>query len=428
MRILITGATGFIGSHIANAIQKAGHQLTLCVRNPIRAQESFPQATCIPVNFNAGQQVSDWLPHLKNIDVVINAVGIIRETGSQSFNALHRDTPIALFSACEIAGVQRVIQISALGADKSAFSQYHLSKRAADDVLSKLDLHWDILMPSIVYGPRAKSMAFFKAISALPFIPLVDSGDQPVQPIHIGDLVAAVMCCIEERDAANRRIELVGPKLVSQRDLYTRLRRWLGYGAPRFVSLPYSITLRLARWGGFLGDTPINEETVKMLQHGNTGDVTGFTGEFGYLPKSLDQALDEVPAQQSDRWHATLYFIRPWLRWSIAFVWLFTGLISAFVVPTEVSFNMLEKTGIQGIWGLITLYSAAAADILIGIAVLYRYQLRLVGWLQITLILLYTLIITLSQPEQWLHPFGPITKNAPMILSILVMMILEEKQ
>ncbi|MES9905060.1 MAG: SDR family oxidoreductase [Sedimenticola sp.] len=426
MRILITGATGFIGSHITQAMIKAGHHVILCVRNPATAQQRFQVAECIQVDFTQEQEVVIWVPRLKNIDIVINAVGIIREHGMQTFDALHRDAPTVLFQACEIAQVKRVIQISALGADETALSQYHLSKRAADEALSQLKLEWAVLMPSIVYGSNAKSMALFKAVASLPVIPLVDAGDQPVQPIHISDLMVAVLDCVETKQPIQKRIELVGPEPITMRELYSRLRNWLGFAQPRFAAIPYSITLLFARWTGFLTKRPISEEAVQMLKRGNTGDVGNFVNTYGYLPKSFDQALSETPAQQADRWHAGLYFLRPLLRWSIAFVWIFTGIISVFVVPTEVSFTLLTKAGVTGLFAPLILYGASATDILIGLAVLTRHRPRLVGWLQITVIILYTLIITASQPEQWIHPFGPVTKNIPMIASILVMMTLEK--
>ncbi|UUZ56995.1 hypothetical protein LP419_20065 [Massilia sp. H-1] len=76
---------------------------------------------------------------MKEVDVVINAVGIFRESGAQTFARLHTDTPCALFAACAASdSVRLVIQISALGADQDADTAYHLSKKAADDFLATL--------------------------------------------------------------------------------------------------------------------------------------------------------------------------------------------------------------------------------------------------------------------------------------------------
>ncbi|MCU7921402.1 MAG: NAD(P)H-binding protein [Candidatus Thiodiazotropha sp. (ex Dulcina madagascariensis)] len=428
MRILITGATGFIGSHIMRTLLLDGHQVVGCTRHPGTVMPHHPNAAFIQADYATDHAVADWLPRVSDMDIVINAVGIIREQGNQTFASLHTKGPIALFRACEKAGVKKVIQISALGADDTAFSQYHLSKKAADDHLATLALNWLVLMPSIVYGEGAKSMAFFKAIAGLPWIPLVDRGDQPIQPIHISDLTKLISGVVKSPSALKKRCEIVGPAPITMKALYTKLREWLGLGSPRFFSIPYPVALRLARWGRFLGSTPMTDETVAMLRKGNTGDVGQFVDQTWDLPKSIDQRLIDTPSQDSDRWHAGLYFLRPALRLSIAFVWLFTGFISAFAVPTETSYAMLAKTGISGVFAPLMLYGAAATDILLGIAVLIRYRMTLSGWTQISLILLYTLIISISQPEQWLHPFGPVTKNAPLIMAILIMMVLEKRQ
>ncbi len=427
MNVLITGASGFIGSHITQTLIKDGHIVTVCVRIPKLAQQRWPSAHAITTDFSKDHHSSEWLPRLDDIDVVINAVGIIRETGSQTFEALHTAAPCALFKACEKAGVKRVIQISALGADETAFSQYHLSKRAADECLMELNVNWSILMPSIVYGPGAKSMTFFRALASLPLTPIIDKGDQPVQPIHIDDLIQAVSQIIQPETSGQHQIELVGPKAITIKEIYSLLRHWLGLGNARFISLPYQLTLIAGRLGGFLGNTPMTTESVQMLRKGNTADVTPFIKQFGFEPISFEQALINIPAQQTDRWHAGLYFLKPLLRFSIAFIWIFTGIVSAFVFPIEQSYAMLAKAGITGIWAPIMLYGAAATDLTLGLATLMAYRLPIVVSIQIAVIILYSIIITFSQPEQWIHPFGPVSKNIPFIVATLTMLVLERK-
>ena len=428
MNILITGASGFIGSHLVDAMTHAGHNVTACVRNTHAAKHRWPGIHVEQGDFTRDHSEGNWLPRLTGIDAVINAVGIIRETGQQTFDALHTQTPIALFRACKQAGVKRVIQISALGADDTAFSQYHLSKRAADDVLMSLDLNWTILMPSIVYGPGAKSMAFFKAMATLPLIPIIDSGNQPVQPIHINDLCNAVIQLVEPGAPDTLRIEMVGPHPVTMKTIYGQLRHWLGLGTARFISMPYGLALVAGRLGGFLGNTPITPDAIKMLRNGNTADVTPFIQQFGFMPIAFEDTLKQAPAQQPDNWHAGLFFLKPLLRFAIAFLWIFTGVISAFVFPAEQSIAMLAKAGITGVWAPIMLYGAAATDIALGLATLLAYRISLVGMIQISVIVLYTLIISFSQLEQWLHPFGPISKNIPLIVATLVMIVLERKR
>ena len=428
MNILITGANGFIGSHITQELINHGHHLTLCVRNTETVERRWPDAKSIKMDFCNKNKVADWLPHLNEIDLVINSVGIIRETGSQTFTALHTTTPSALFKACEIANVKKVIQISALGTDANALSQYHRSKYAADQYLASLSLNWAILMPSIVYGSGAKSMAFFKSLAALPWIPLVDKGDQPIQPIHIDDLVKAVLQLIPKESANQLRIACVGPEAITFKQLFTQLRQWLSLPPGRFISMGYHLTLIAGKFGGFLGNTPVTTETIQMLRQGNTADVTPFIKQFGFTPISVETSLSNTPATTADKWHAGLYFLRPLLRISIALLWIFTGIVSAFVFPVEQSYAMLAMAGITGSWAPFMLYGAAATDIALGVATLLAYRLNLVGMTQIAIIVLYTTIISATQAEQWLHPFGPISKNIPLIIATLIMLVLERER
>lgn len=428
MNILITGASGFIGSHLVDALEEAGHHVTVCVRHAKAAQRRWPDIHVIAGDFSRDHDAAHWLPRLEGIDVVINTVGIIRETGQQTFDALHTKAPIALFRACEQAGVKRVIQVSALGADDTAFSQYHLSKRAADEVLMSLNLDWIILLPSIVYGPGAKSMTLFKAIAASPLMPLIDNGDQPVQPIHIDDVCQAVLQLVDPIAPSQLRIEMVGARPITMKDLYTELRRWLGLGHPRFIAIPYRLALLGAHLGGFLGNTPMTREAVAMLRRGNTADVTPFIHQFAFEPMAFEDALKKTPAQQADYWYAGLFFLKPLLRLTIAFVWIFTGIVSVFFFPVEESYAMLARAGITGYWAPIMLYGAATTDVALGLATLLAYRMSLVGTIQIAVIVLYTAIITFSQFEQWLHPFGPVSKNIPLIVATLIMMVLERQR
>ncbi|MCG8429155.1 MAG: SDR family NAD(P)-dependent oxidoreductase [Chromatiales bacterium] len=434
MRVLITGATGFIGSHIVQMLLNKGHQIVAVVRCRKALAQHWPEIEVIELDFAQTDNSTQWLKHLHNINTVINCVGIIREQGKQTFATLHTKAPMALFQACEQAKVEQVIQISALGAATTALSEYHRSKAAADSYLSTLNLNGVILKPSIVYGPGAKSTALFKGMVGLPITPLIDSGNQSIQPVHISDLVKAVERCIDSNTHGNGNIQhnievdVVGPAPITIKALYQKLSHWLGFGEPRFFSLPYSLSLRFADWLGFLGNTPITKETVQMLRAGNTGSVTPFEQTFRFMPQPIDQVLTDTPAHTADRWHSRLYFVRPLLRASIAFIWLFTAVASAALYPHADSYTLLGNAGINQTWAPVMLYGAVLCNLLLGVATLLRYRIVATGLLQIALILIYTSIITLSQPEFWFHPFGPVSKNIPLLVAIWIMIILEKEQ
>lgn len=425
MRILITGANGFIGRHLVHALRMQ-HDIVVCVRDPESAKERFPGLGTVVRDFATTTTVEAWLTCLRRIDVVINAVGIIRESRTQTFEQLHHRAPCAMFQACARAGVRKVIQISALGADDTAFSQYHLSKRAADDCLRQLDLDWVIVKPSLVYGPGGTSAAFFKALAALPLIPIVDRGEQPIQPIHIDDLVTAIVTLLRPDAPARLSLDAVGPHPITFKGMLEQYRHWLGLPVGHLLPVPYTLSLFAGRLAGFLGNTPMTGEAIEMLRRGNTGDVSTLNAVLRITPHSLEMALAEHPAEQGDRWHANLFFLRPLLRIALGLLWLFTGIVSLGLYPLDQSVMLVEQAGITGSLAPLAVYVAALLDGALGLATLTRYHIRWVGLAQISLMIGYSLLISIGLPEVWLHPFGPITKNIPLIVSTLVMMALED--
>ncbi|GAB6042968.1 SDR family oxidoreductase [Endothiovibrio diazotrophicus] len=427
MRVLITGAGGFIGGRLVRALLGAGHQVVAGCRDPRRLAARHPGAEPLAVDFSRDHDPAAWRSRLRGVDAVINTVGIIREGRGSRFDALHRAAPVALFDACVAAKVGRVVQLSALGADDSARSRYHLTKRAADRHLAGLPLHWTILRPSIVYGPGAKSSEFFRALAALPLTPLPGGGDAPLQPIHIDDLAAAVLSSLEEKAPAGRVVDLVGPRPLPLRELLDGWRRWLGLGPLRGVSVPYGVMVPAARLLGLLPGTPLSAETVAMLRRGNVADPRPMVEAFGVAPRDFSAALAESPAQTADRWHARLYLLRPLLRWSLGLLWLFTAAVSLGLYPLEESLRLAAALGLEGRWGWAALYGGALLDGALGIALLIGWRVRAVASVQIGAMVLYSALISIGLPEWWLHPFGPVTKNLPLIVATLMLMVMEER-
>jgi uncharacterized protein YbjT (DUF2867 family) len=424
MRVLITGASGFIGSHLVGALHQQ-HEIIACARRPHALRKRFPDVATAVVDLTIPRSIAEWLPVLKEVDAVVNAVGIIRESGRNTFDQLHHRAPCTLFQACQTAGVRKVIQISALGSDESANTRYHTSKKAADDCLKQLDLDWVILKPSLVYGPGGKSAALFKALAALPWIPLVDGGEQAVQPIYVGDLAAAVGNLLAPNAPVRVSIDAVGPQPLSIRSMLAAYRFWLGKEAYRIFPIPFAVALPLGKLSEYFGASIVSSETIRMLRRGNVGDVSTLTGATGVFPRSLADVLREHPAEQADRWQAQLYFLRPLLRLTLGLLWLFSGIVSLGIYPVEHSYVLLAEVGVTGPAAPAFLYAAALLDIALGIATLARYRIQRVGQLQIVLMVGYSLLISIGPGELWLHPFGPVTKNIPLIIATLIMMALE---
>ena len=426
MQIFLTGASGFIGQHLLSALLAEGHQVVAAVRKTEQWQARFPEVKWISCDYSKDHDPQVWLPRLTDIEVVINAVGIIREGRGQRFEDLHTHAPIALWKAAEQSGIGKILQISALGADEMAESAYHLTKRAADEALLAMNVDAVIFQPSIVIGRGGGSTTLFSAMAALPWLPVIGRGEQRVQPIHIDDLTASVLALLRQWPTQKTRLELVGAQAVSFLQLLVLIRNWLGFRATAAWHLPIPVMKVIAKLNDWLGMGPLTSDSLSMLLRGNCGDPSHVTALTGLQPRTVQAALRHSPATTADRWYAQLFFLRPLLRFVIGFLWLFTGIVSAFIYPIEQSYQLLAATGISGIMAPIMLYSSAALDALLGIATWMGYRIRIVVGLQLLLMVGYMAIITLSLPELWIHPFGPITKNLPLMVATLIMLVFEK--
>jgi uncharacterized protein YbjT (DUF2867 family) len=431
MRILLTGASGFIGRHLLHALLAEGHDVVCAVRHS-DALPDHPHLTALYADFANDTGKSVWLARLTGVEAVVNTVGIFRERGTQTFANLHTRTPRALFAACaESDDVHMVVQLSALGADAQADTAYHLSKKAADDYLATLPLRAVIVQPSLVYGADGASARVFKAMASLPFAARLGSSPQLVQPIHVDDVVAAIVTLLRQRlylektgGATVRRIALVGPQALPFIDYLATLRRALGMGKLRVLPLPGGVARTLARVGGWLPGALLDPDALRMLERGSTADPGPTLRLLGRPPRAIASFIVDPGAERA---RAKLDWLLPVLRLAIAAVWIATAIVSAFVYPPADSYALLARTGIPENLRPSMLYGAAVCDLLLGLATLFLRRRRWLWRIQLALIGFYTIVIAVRLPEFLVHPYGPLTKNLPMLAAIWLLYELERE-
>ncbi len=427
MRVLVTGAYGFIGAHIVAALREAGHAPVGAVRRPDSAGR-FSDLEAISCDMASDTRVEDWLPRLAGIEAVVNAAGILRERGASCFDAVHRAAPSALFEACVKGDVSRVIQISAIGAPEH--TGFVRSKHEADAHLKTLDLDWIILRPSVVYGTAGSygGTSLLRAMAALPGVLLVPGGAQYLQPIAIEDLARAVVQLLETGKGDRKILEAVGPQPLTLEEYLRAWRRWLGFGTPRVIRTPLALSRAAAWLGERLARGPLGETMFRMLQHGNVGArdaYATFAEAIDFRPRALPEVLAAAPSHVQDRWHARLYFLRPLLRVTLASLWLLSGL-AGFVVPLDQSQAVLARAGIAPTHAAPLIYGASVFDIALGMALALRFRPVSIGALMLLSLLAYTIFLGAALPHLWLDPFGGLIKNIALIPALLVMMSLEQ--
>lgn len=430
MRILLTGASGFVGERLARALLAQGHDVVCAVRTPPPSAGSS-RLSYIHADFTEDTDKSVWMARLGGVEIVINTVGIFREQGKQTFQAVHVDAPRALFDACVDAGVKTVIHFSALGADDNARSAYHRTKKAADDYLASLPLRSYIVQPSLIYGSGGASARFFNMLASLPLTLRFGSAQQRVQPVHVDDVVDSVAALVQQPAAAGApragavRIPLVGTEVMPFADYLAKLRAALGIGGrQRTMRLPDPLARFAARLAGKVPGSLLDEEALAMLNRDNTADPSPTRMLLGREPRPVSAFVTDPPAQ---RVRARLDWLLPVLRWSIAIVWIWTAIVSAGLYPVEESYALLTAVGVPAALAPLMLYGAAGVDLAFGIGTIVLRRRKLLWLAQGALILFYSLVIAFMLPEFLLHPYGPLSKNLPMLAAIWLLYECEER-
>lgn len=420
MKILITGINGFIGSNIGKVLESKGFEVTGCGR---RKSKDF---NTIEVDFAKDNDINLWQQRVRGFDVVINAVGIIGESKNNKFEHVHCNTPKAIFKACEIEKVKKVVQISALGADDGARSNYHKTKKQADDYLRMLDLDYTIMQPSVVYGKNGKSTEMFLKLSALPVIGLIGAGSQKFQPIYIDDLVSSVVNTIEKGKCRKETIIAVGADVVTYRELLRGYREGLGFKKMLTINVPMIFIRAVAFFGNYLNNSPINSEALDMLERGNIGSVEEFYNKTNVKSRCFNDGVQDMELNDNDRLGARLAIVLPLLKVSLAFIFMFTAVVSILIYPRTESYALLNEVGISADYYNIFLYGASIIDFLLGVLILIPKTAKMSALLMMALICIFTLIITINIPMMWFEPFGPVFKNIVILAAIAVVFMAEK--
>ncbi|MEI8393269.1 MAG: complex I NDUFA9 subunit family protein [Rhodospirillaceae bacterium] len=221
--ITVFGGSGFIGRHLVRRLAKL-EQTTVLVacRNPGRAAFLKPagdigQIIPMGVDISSDDSVARVV---SGADVVINLIGILYESGRWTFQAAHTEAAERIARAAKAAGAERLVQISAIGADRNSASAYARTKALGELAVRQAFPEATVVRPSIVFGPEDNFFNRFATMARiLPFLPLIGGGHTRFQPVYVGDVADAIMAILRDGATAGRDYELGGPAVYSFRQL-----------------------------------------------------------------------------------------------------------------------------------------------------------------------------------------------------------------
>lgn len=430
MRILVVGANGFIGSAIVAAARTADIEIRGAVRDPDRLSSRFPGIDAVGIDLgHPSTHVADaWTPLLKDVDAVVFAAGVLQPRGKDAAWAIQMRAPEALYTACEAAGIRRIVHISAVGVDQ-ARTVFAKSKLAADEALMARDLDWTVLRPAVVVGEGSYGgTSMLRAIAAFPAIlPVIGDGRTEIDFIHNADLAEAVIRLVRTGAGIGMVLEPASAERMTLADTVQAYRRWLGLPAARVVGMPVPLVKGIARIGDIAKLDPIVTTAVSQFETRLTGDPEKFQATTGVTPRGLTDMLAGRPSESQDLWHARLYLARPVVRLSLALLWLVSGLLGLFGDPAVFARLLAPLTQDQALVSAMVT-GMSLVDLAIAAALFTGWRLKLFANIQLAVVLAYTLAITVIAPGLWGDPLGSVLKNLPILALLLVHRVLEQER
>ena len=276
----VFGGSGFVGRHIVRALARDGWRIRAAVRRPdlagfLRPLGAVGQIELVQANLRYPDSVA---AAVEGAVAVVNAAGVKRQRGRQTYEAVHAAGSAAIARATAAAGIATLVHVSGIGANPSSPNPYIASKghgeAAARDALPATI----VLRPSVVFGPEDDFLNRFGALArALPALPLFGGGATRLQPVFAGDVALAALAAIDDASAAGRAYELGGPEVLTLREIAVLCLR-IAERRRALVPLPFALA-KLIAW---------STEVASTLSFGK------------FPPKALTTTRDEVERLRYD--------------------------------------------------------------------------------------------------------------------------------
>jgi uncharacterized protein YbjT (DUF2867 family) len=292
-KVLITGASGFVGGYVVRELLNRGYEPVCLARDTGAAARRFPAELAGRCLFVAGDlfEASTLAEAAHACRAAIHLVGIIDEhpDRDQTFERIHIEGTRCLIDACISAGVERYVHMSALGSRPNAVSRYHQTKYEAEMAVRGSPVNWTIFRPSLIHGPEGefmRMMKFFCTSLRQPVMPYFGSGNARLQPVSVRDVAACFVSCLSRPATIRQVYELGGLDRYTWREFYDVCAEILA--GHRRVKMPVPVLLAkcLARTvvpltPSFLMPYKFSVDQIQMSQEDNICDIGPVEREFG---------------------------------------------------------------------------------------------------------------------------------------------------
>ena len=291
MLVFLTGATGFVGGHLLKQLLAEGHNVRALARDPAKAK--LPGGNQIELVQGDIVDETGLDSGMKSCDAVINLVGIIVETGKNTFERVHHIGTRNVVEAAQRNKISRFIQMSALGVRADGVSEYQITKWKGEEAVRQGGIPYCILRPSLIFGPGSGFVTEMLDImrKAPLFRPVPGNGKPRFRPIFVEDVAACFTQALTNPAATNKTIELCGGEELSLDQVLQEIADCAGI-RKRAIHVPMALMFPAAAVAQtLLPRPPVTVGQLKMLKEGSTCDIGPMVQTFGFTPAGFRSTL-----------------------------------------------------------------------------------------------------------------------------------------
>lgn len=284
-RVLVLGGSGFIGRHVVAALRGQGCTVAVGTRHPAR----HGGGDCRALRMERLLHADDWAGLLRDCDVVVNCVGILRPRPGETWERVHHLGPRALASACAGRGL-RLVHVSALGLGSAARSGFLRSKRNGERAIRAAGGDWHIVRPSLLDGEGGFGARWLRRVARWPLHPLPRGATGRLAVLDVRDLGDAIARLVIEGGGDAREHELGGPQLRTLAEHLAALRRLSSPRPAYTLPLPDWLTRGVAHLCDLLHWTPLSYGHWELLRHDNCPRANALPALLGRTPRGVGLA------------------------------------------------------------------------------------------------------------------------------------------
>jgi len=290
MNVLVVGGSGFIGTKLSEELTERNHDVTVMSRSP--EDEDLPDGVAtVRGDVTAYDSIEGAFEGKDAVVFLVALSPLFKPKGGDDQHfAVHTEGTRNVVAAAEEHGVDRMLQMSALGADPDGSTAYIRSKGEAEEVVRESSLDWVIFRPSVVFGEGGEFVSFTKKLKGmfapgLPIYPLPGGGETRFQPIWVGDLVPMLADALEDDDHVGETYDIGGPEELTLREITNMVYDAEGKSVS-IVPIPMGLAGIGLKLGGAVPGFPMGADQYRSLKFDNTtaeNEVAAFDADMSDL-------------------------------------------------------------------------------------------------------------------------------------------------